>query len=519
MTSKQNRRTFLKASAVAGAALGLPASSYAKVRGANGMQNVAFIGVGGRCGMHMDVVLAMQKEGKGIVPFAVCDVWDGNAEKGKGKGQGLYPAAKRCNIPIDDKARVTKDYRDILKNKDVDVVCIATPDHWHARMTIDAFNEKKDVYCEKPMTRTIAEAQAVVDAWKASGRVMSVGVQSMADPVWGKARDMIRKGGIGHVMHAQTRYFRNSDIGMWRNYYLTPDMNPKTINWDMFLGHQFDVNGVKLGPEPKEMPFDRAVFAQWRCYWPFGSGMFTDLFVHQMTHLIESMGVRYPRRVVGAGGLYVEYDGRDVPDVATVVADYDEGCQLLITSTMCNNYPIDECIRGKTATINFLPLSGDRMKGFEVIAQNATRPGGPGDFDRGKVDVVESGFQGPDVFKDDNPNGQLTYRLWENFLERVKARKQDTMSTPELGAAAFTTVNMAVQSYRQGKVLFWDKEQRKTTDADASWATNWEKRSKERGKPNQILGWEAGETGSTLKSPPDAKLAGPWVDGKDPAGA
>ncbi|MFO0848950.1 MAG: Gfo/Idh/MocA family oxidoreductase [Gemmataceae bacterium] len=515
---KPSRRSFLQTSAVAGTALSLSARSYAKVAGANGQLNVAFLGVGGRCQMHVDVILAMQKEGKGAVPFAVCDVWDGNQDKQKGKGQGLYPTAKRCGLDRADKSRVSKDYRTILANKDVDVVCVATPDHWHTRMVLDAFDAGKDVYCEKPMTKTIAEATAIVDAWKKSGRVMTVGVQSMSDPVWHKALELVQKGGIGHVLHAQTRYFRNSDIGMWRNYYLTPDMNPKTVDWDMFLGHKFEVNGVPLGPTQQEVPFDRAVFAQWRCYWPFGSGMFTDLFVHQMTHLIYSMGVRYPRRVVGAGGLYLEYDGRDVPDVATVVADYDEGCQALITSTMCNNYPIDECIRGKTGTINFLPLEGDRMKGFEVIAQNATRPGGPGDFDRGKVDVVASGFEPPAVMGT-NPNGQLTYRLWENFLDRVKAKKQDTFSTPELGAAAFTTVALAVDSYRTGKVRFWDKEQRKAVDADPSWPAAWEQRSKQRGKPNQIIGWQAGDTGSTLRTPADAKYAGPWVDGKDPAGS
>ena len=109
-------------------------------------------------------------------------------------------------------------------------------------------------------------------------------------------------------------------------------MTPKTIDWDMFLGHEFDVDGVKLGPTPKEMPFDRAVLAQWRCYWPFGGGMFTDLFVHQTTHLISAMGVRYPaprrrRR-------------RPLPRVRRPAtcrtwrrscADYDEGCQMFIT--------------------------------------------------------------------------------------------------------------------------------------------------------------------------------------------
>ena len=513
-----HRRGFLQASAVAGTALGLTAQSYARVRGANDKINIAFIGVGGRCQQHVDIILKMKEENKGIEPFAVCDVWDGDPTKGKGRGQGLFPTAKRCGIPEGDKTRVSKDYRVILDHKDVDIACIATPDHWHARMSIDAMERGKDVYCEKPMTRTIAEAQAVVDAWKKSGRVMSVGVQSMADPTWLKANDAMNKGKIGHVLHAQTRYFRNSEVGQWRYYTLTKSMNPTTVDWEMFLGNKFAVNGVPIGPTPADQPFDRAVFAQWRCYWPFGGGMYTDLFVHQVTHLLASMGLRYPRRVVGGGGIYLEYDGRDVPDVATVVADFDEGCQVLVTSTMCNNYPIEEVVRGKTGTVRFVPDRGDLMKGFEIIPQVIGGQRGPGDFGDQKAELTPSGFEFPAAFPTD-PNAGLTYRLWENFLDRVKAQKQDPLSDPALGAAAFTMVNMGVLSYRQGKALFWDKEQRKPVEADASWASAWEARSKKRGKPSQISGWVAGETGSLLNPPADAKLGGPWIDGKDPAGA
>src|SRR5205807_7485 len=263
--------------------------------------------------------------------------------------QSLYPSAKRFGQSKNDKVNVTKDYRRILDLKEVDVVAIATPDHWHAKISIDAATAGKDVYCEKPMTKTIDEAHAVVDTMQKYNRVMTVGVQSMAEPRWREVNALIKNGAIGHVAQAQTSYYRNSAMGQWRYYRLYREMNPKTVDWDMFLGHNFRAtdNGPPLGPGPKEMPFDRAVFAQWRCYWPFGGGMFTDLFVHQTTHMIAAMGVRYPARVVGAGGLYLEYDQRDVPDVATVMADYDEGCQLMITATMISSYPVVEVIRGR----------------------------------------------------------------------------------------------------------------------------------------------------------------------------
>src|SRR5206468_2541513 len=164
----------------------------------------------------------------------------------------------------------------------------------------------------------------------------------------------------------------NSLVGQWRYYPLNRTMNPTTVDWDMFLGHNFHIfDGVPLGPR---IPFDRAIFAQWRCYWPFGGGMFTDLFVHQTTHLIAAMGVRFPGRVVGAGGIYLEYDGRDVPDTATVVADYEEGCQVIISATMCNDTQLGEVIRGHTGTIRFTG-GGDYMTGFEVHGQYFS--GGP----------------------------------------------------------------------------------------------------------------------------------------------
>lgn len=525
--SKSNRRSFLKTSAAATAAgtLAMSAASYGKVLGANGNARVAFIGVGGRCQFHLDIILEMIKLKKAVAAAGACDVWDGG-DRGNNKTTGLYPSAKRLGLDAGDKNHVCKDYRTILDQKDVDIVCIATPDHWHAKQTIDAMQAGKHVYCEKPMTRTIAESQAVVDAWKASGKVMSVGVQSMADPTWMKANELIKAGKIGHVMQAQTRYYRNSNVGQWRYYSLTKNMTPETINWNMFIGDGFAVNGVPIGPKPEEVPFDRSVYAQWRCYWPFGSGMFTDLFVHQVTHLISAMGVRYPHRVVGGGGIYFEYDTRDVPDVTMVCADYDEGCQMFVTATMCNDHPIEEVIRGKTGTIRFLPSAGDLMKGFEVLTQTAGTAKGPGDAATTQGEFVPSGFVPPAGVE--NVNMQLTYALWENFLAHVEKGDQGTLSTPELGAAAFSTVNMGTQSYRNDKVYYWDKEARKPVDADGTWSKNWEARSKGRGKPNQIMGWNAGDAGSSFNFDADQrskdtkeymKLAGPWVNGKDPAGS
>jgi hypothetical protein len=226
--------------------------------------------------------------------------------------------------------------------------------------------------------------------------------------------------------------------------------------------------------------------------------------------------LRYPARVVGGGGLYLEYDDRDVPDVSAIVADYDEGCQLLVMATMINDYPIDEVIRGHLATVRFSRRkTAEKDKngrdvytmGYELLPQ--TIGGAPG--------RPKSGTEGEAELQASIIDHDTTPELWANFLECVRANNRNTWSTPELGAAAFTTVTMGVKSYREGKALFWDKEKRQVHEADASWAARWEKRSQGRGKPAQVKGWEGGEKGSSLEPESYQNLAGPWVNGKDPA--
>ena len=203
--SNVNRRRYLQTSAAGAAALSLTAASASRVYGADERIGIGFVGVGGRCQAHLNVINRMRKEDKGVAPVAVCEC--GTATK---KSAGDFISAEKVGLNPQDKTHVTKDYRKLLDLKDVDVVCVATPDHWHAKMSIDAAAAGKDVYCEKPMTKTIAEAQAVVEPWKKHNRVMTVGVQSMADPTWLMANEMIASGKIGHVAQAQTSYYRNS---------------------------------------------------------------------------------------------------------------------------------------------------------------------------------------------------------------------------------------------------------------------------------------------------------------------
>lgn len=477
------RRTAAGAAAAGGVAGVFGASALAKALGPNGRLRVGIAGTGARGQTHLDTLLRMQHDGQPIEVAAVCDVYRRYREQ----------AADRLNVhgasPF-----VTGDYRELLDRPDIDALCIATPDHWHARMTIDALHRGKHVYCERPMTHTLDEAQQVVAAARESGRVMQVGVQGTSDGRWRAANDFLRAGGIGKVVQAQTEYFRNSAMGQWRNQGLSRDMTPQNIDWKMFLGTEFG-----LAPE---VPFDRAWFAQWRCYSALGSGLLGELFVPQVTRMLAALGAGYPRRVVAGGGIFLELDGRDVPDTATLVADFDAGWQLLVTSTLANDYKIEQCIRGHYGTIVF-DLSRD---GFDVLPQ---RPQVTRVRDAQKRHISA-----------DRPADE-TRAHWENFLTAVV---QDDPSLchnpPELGAAAVTTVLLGADCYRQGRVLEWDAAAGQAHASGPDYARHWEQLSRERAAPPQVSGWQSSSDDPQFsrQRPEDyQKLAGPWQDGVDPA--
>ena len=317
-TSPLNRRNFIAHSAAGvTAATALSAATKSQAANANERIRIGFIGPGGRgFGAHVKTLAKLRAEGANIDLVAVCEVYKAQEDK----------VCEYIKAETGTEPKRYLDYQDLLADDSIDAVCIGTPDHWHHLNIVDALKAGKHVYAEKPMTKTVEEALDVVKVWKESGRVMQVGVQSTSLQVWDQARNLIDAGKLGKVLGYQTEYFRNSNVGQWRYYDLTKNMSPKTIDWKRWLG-------VDVGLA-EEIPFDRAIYRQWRCYWPFGSGMFTDLFVHRTTAMLKATGLRFPARVVGAGGIYLELDTRDVPDVATVVADYNEGCQGLITATI-----------------------------------------------------------------------------------------------------------------------------------------------------------------------------------------
>lgn len=487
MTAHSNsRRDFIRTStaSVGVAAVMVQTTETSTANNANSKLRLGFIGVGGRgFGAHVKNLAKLQVEGKPIELVAVCDVYNENRDKAAAhieKATGRAPAKY-------------EDYLEMIAKEKLDGVTIGTPDHWHAKQAIDALEAGLHVYCEKPMTKTAEEALKVMRTWQKSGRVMQIGVQSTSLPVWKQVNRMLTAGKLGKVLMYQTEFFRNSAMGQWRAYKLEPQMTPKNINWKKWLGVE---EGLAEYQE-----FDRAVFRQWRRFWPYGSGMFTDLFVHRTTSMLKATGLRFPGRVVGAGGIYLEYDGRDVPDVATVVADFHEGVQGLVTATMaCAETPIQQCIRGHFGSFVF--GNGEQFDGFDFIPE---RPQVTRDSKLKAERITVSAVD------------DTSYAHFNNWIDAMVAGDPKLVNNdPLLGAAALVTVILGARSYREGKAFFVDRQTFEIRDADDSWAKQWEQRSRERGAPNHIEGWTAGDRGSVLEEPDYMKLAGPWIDGKAP---
>ena len=269
--------------------------------------NLGFIGSGIRGKQLIDEFMAVPAA-RGV---AVADLYDGCLERAKEQ--------------LGDKITTTKDYRRLLENKDVDAVVIATPDHLHERITLDALSAGKHVYVEKPMTWSIGEGPRMIAAAKASGKVLQVGSQAKTSALTAKAKELIASGALGKVNMIRMGNHRNNAEGAWV-YPIPPDASEKTIDWPRFLG------------KAKKRPFDAAQFFRWRCWWDYSAGVAGDLFVHQFTQMHEIMGTKAPSSAVSQGGIFRWKDGRTVPDIMNSLLEYPEGFLVDVYVTQVNSF-------------------------------------------------------------------------------------------------------------------------------------------------------------------------------------
>jgi predicted dehydrogenase len=257
----------------------------------NDQINIALIGAGGMGNSDTDTALKIP----GVKLVAVCDLYDGRLKDAKAKwGADIF---------------TTRVYKEILNRKDIDAVIIATPDHWHQQISVDAMHAGKHVYCEKPMVHAITEGPAVIKAQKETGKIFQVGSQGVSSLGNEKAHELLKSGAIGQLNYAEGFWARREPLEVWQ-YPIPADASPQTVDWETYISNT------------KKRPFDEKRFFRWRNYTDYGTGMAGDLFVHLFSSLhfiTDSVG---PNKIYASGGLRFWNDGREVPDVLLGTFDY-----------------------------------------------------------------------------------------------------------------------------------------------------------------------------------------------------
>lgn len=233
----------------------------------------------------------------GVKLVAACDLYTGRLDQAKKKyGNDIF---------------TTKDYREIIARKDIDAVIVATPDHWHKDISVDAMNSGKAVYCEKPMVHDVSEGPAVIAAQAKNKVVFQVGSQGMSSLGNEKAKELFEAGAIGQLNYAEGFWARNTPGGAWQ-YNMPEDGNQQTVDWKTFLHGKPD------------RPFDPKRFFRWRCFKDYGTGVSGDLFIHLFSSLHYIVGSNGPNKIMSTGGLRYWKDGREVPDILLGMFDYPQ---------------------------------------------------------------------------------------------------------------------------------------------------------------------------------------------------
>lgn len=391
------RRQFGAAAASAWTAL-----SASRILGANERLRIGVIGCGGMAGNHMRALVSM-RQSDNLDVLNVCDVYDKN----------------RARASELTGAKQVKDYRDVLDNPDVDYVLIATPEHWHYQMTMDALDAGKHVYCEKPMTHTVAQSKKVLAKVKSSGRKMQVGVQGMSDSSYEAANHYVRDGALGKVVLAQIDYSRNHRDDFWA-YPIDADARPgENLDWSAWLG-----------PAPKR-PWDPDRFFRWRRYWDYSGGIATDLFIHRITRIIKSLGLTFPNYGVGTGGTFeFTHTLAEIPDTQNFLLDYPGGLTVQLISSMANDTPVEHLLRGHKATLQFT------RTGFTITPQKLFEK------DAKAVEYKKTGAEAVD----------LHHRNLQNAIRKGEPLRCDAT----LGYYGVVACALGVESYRKRKYMKWD---------------------------------------------------------------
>ena len=442
--NKLNRREFIKHSAAGTATAGLAINATttfitnAQSTSPNGRINVGFIGVGARA--HQ--ILEDTKNVPGIEVTGVCDAYKGRLERAVERTGG--------------RAKIYPGHRELLADKNIDAVFVATPDHLHKTHVIAALEAGKDVYCEKPLTYMIDEGLEIIAAAKRTGKIVQVGSQGVSSAAQQKAREIISSGRLGQITMVRATNHRNTASGAWI-YPIPPDASPETVNWEMFQGTK------------SKMPFAPERFFRWRCYADYSGGIATDLYVHLITTIHFIMGAQAPENVMAMGQIYRWKENRDVPDTINALLQYPEGFVVNLSSTF-NNEAVTERGFQIMGTEGTLEIGG---KGVTFTPSRSTEDNG-WIVQAWASKMEKAYYSDPKIIATERPNRQRQKVLsgqerWEeiglsdtvphleNFVTAIKTR-QHPYEDALTGHRAAAVAHMVNISAKTKKPINWDRD-------------------------------------------------------------
>ncbi|MBL8822758.1 MAG: Gfo/Idh/MocA family oxidoreductase [Planctomycetia bacterium] len=396
-----SRRHFVMTTA--GTALGWAASSHAncldRIR-------IGLIGTGGRC-RHLLQTL-MKSQNAEVV--AIADVWDG----------ALAATQKQLGREV----VADRDGRRILDRKDIQAVLIATPDHLHVPWTIAACQAGKDVYVEKPLTHNLEEGQSVIDAQNQHQRIVQVGMQQRSMPHLIEAYEQyVKAGKLGQIFKAHLSWNRWAAQRGRAKY----DISPNQVDWKAFLG------------TAREQPFDAYRMREWRWFWDFGGGLFTDLMVHFLDVFHWMAGVSKPSRAWSMGSSQHSQGDWETPDTVQTLLEYPRA----------NQTPIQVHYEGTFSNAHYramLTLMGTKGTLYLDRGRYEFQPEGGGPLES-KVLATKPTYKGADFY--DKPDGELVHL--ENWLACIQSRKAPT-APAETGVASAAAAHLANMALRSGNV-------------------------------------------------------------------
>ena len=395
---------------------------------------------------------------------AVCDIFDTYGNMAQEMGANINregKGGKMGDLPIRFRT-----YKELIASPDVDAVVIATPDHWHGTMSLEAARAGKHIYCEKPMTWQVAETYDVRKIVKENNIIFQLGHQGRQIESYDKAKEAIEKGLLGAINLVETTTNRNDPGGAWI-YDINKDASPETIDWEQFIG-----------PAPWH-DFSLERFFRWRCWWDYSTGLSGDLLTHQFDALNQILKLGIPESAVSTGGIYFYKDGRTVPDVLTTVFEYPKrDFSLIYSATLSSELSRGTKIMGHDAYMEIgrnISIYADpsSTKYKEKIKNSIIDPKVPiYSFIPGakSVDAVTSAtalyFAERGLLNTyrDGKAVDTTHLHLKEWIECIRTGKTPSCNIDQ-GFEEAITAHMGTLAYKQNKKVFWDAENEKIRPA------------------------------------------------------